>query len=39
MKEKGLNLLQASKFVKENNLYKKIEKAVGAGNNRAVSRG
>jgi hypothetical protein len=32
MKEKGLNLPQASKFVKENNLYQKIEKAVGAGN-------
>jgi hypothetical protein len=26
MKEKGLTLPQASKFVKENNLYKKIEK-------------
>ena len=32
MKEKGLTLPQASKFVKENNLYQKIEKAVGAGN-------
>ena len=28
MKEKGLNLPQASKYVKENNLYKKMEKAV-----------
>ena len=32
MKEKGLTLTQASKFVKDNNLYQKIEKAVGAGN-------
>jgi hypothetical protein len=32
MKEKGLTLPQASKFVKENNLYLKKEKAVGAGN-------
>jgi hypothetical protein len=32
MKEKGLNLPQASKFVKENNLYQNIEKAVGSGN-------
>jgi hypothetical protein len=32
MKEKGLTLPQASKFVKENNLYQKIEKTVGAGN-------
>jgi uncharacterized protein YerC len=32
MKEKNLTLPQASKFVKENNLYQKIEKAVGAGN-------
>jgi hypothetical protein len=29
---KGLTFPQASKFVKENNLYQKIEKAVGAGN-------
>ena len=28
MKEKGLNLPQASKYVKENNLYQKMEKAV-----------
>ena len=35
MKEKGLSLPQASKFVKENNLYKKAEKVVkivGSGN-------
>jgi hypothetical protein len=32
MKEKGLTLPQASKFVKENNLYQKIEKVVRAGN-------
>jgi hypothetical protein len=39
MKEKGLTLTQASKFVKENNLYQKIEKAVGAGNkNGKISR-
>ena len=30
LKEKGLTLPQASKFLKENNLYQKIEKAVGA---------
>ena len=32
MKEQGLNLPQASKFIKENGLYKKVEKAVGGGN-------
>ena len=37
--EKRLTLPQASKFVKENNLYQKIEKAVGAGNkNGKISR-
>jgi uncharacterized protein YerC len=37
--EKRLTLPQASKFVKENNLYQKIEKAVGAGNkNEKISR-
>jgi hypothetical protein len=32
MKEKGLTLPQASKFVKEKKIISKIEKAVGAGN-------
>ena len=32
MKEKGLTLPRASKFVKEKNLYQKKEKEVGAGN-------
>ena len=32
MKEQGLNLLQASKFIKDNNLYQKVAKAVGGGN-------
>jgi hypothetical protein len=32
MKEQGLNLPQASKFIKENGLYQKVEKAVGGGN-------
>jgi len=32
MKEQGLNLPQASKYIKENDLYKKAEKVVGGGN-------
>ena len=31
MKEQGLNLLQASKFIKDNGLYQKVEKAITGG--------
>jgi hypothetical protein len=36
MKEQGLNLPQASKFIKENGLYQKVEKAVGGGNKTGI---
>ena len=33
MKEQGLNLPQASKFIKENGLYQKVEKVIKGGGN------
>ena len=34
MKEQGLNLPQASKFIKDNGLYQKVEKAITGGGNK-----
>ena len=34
MKEQGLNLPQASKFIKENGLYQKVEKVIKGGGNK-----